>query len=149
MEIFIDASTLGNGTSSAVAGIGIFYGANDIRNYSGPYDGPRPVTNQRAELWVAVKALEKLLVPEGTHIIYKSDSQYLVKGITLWYPSWKKKNILHKKENIDIFTRLDALLTERKKTVHISYQHVPGHVGLYGNEMADTLSRVKYGGGTT
>ena len=65
---------------------------------------------------------------------------FVINCLTKWVPGWKKNNwlksdgkpVVHKKEFVDI-------LNDMKK-VEVVFDHVPGHRGVHGNEMADQLA---------
>ncbi|KAI8906010.1 ribonuclease H-like domain-containing protein, partial [Gorgonomyces haynaldii] len=138
LVVYTDGACSSNGTSSAKAGIGVYFGPDDPRNVSCPLpdvQGQHP-TNNRAELYAVIKAMETV---EEKCIIY-TDSQYTVKGLTEWMPGWKKrgwtkadgKAVL----NVDLWKRLDTIYDKHKHQI----VHVKGHVGNHGNEMADRLA---------
>ena len=64
----------------------------------------------------------------------------MISCLTEWAPAWKRrgwvksdgKPVVHKKEFMQI---LDDM-----KTVEVKFEHVLGHRGTHGNEMADQLA---------
>ena len=55
--VYTDGACSHNGYLNAKAGIGVWWGKNDPRNLSEPLEG-RP-TNNRAEIWAAIKAINR------------------------------------------------------------------------------------------
>ncbi len=130
--VYTDGACPGNGQGAQVAGAGVWFGPGDARNLSERVPGD--ATNNRAELYAAVRALE---ATEGTeHVRIITDSQYLVNGMTSWVHDWVKKDFASVK-NADLFRRLLALQQGRK----VEWQYTPGHAGVEGNEQADLLAR--------
>ncbi len=107
--VFTDGACSNNGKVYAKAGLGISMGGDEY-SWSIPVDdaidhrGPR--TNQRAELLAAIEGLKKLhqlSSAEGDHeklarrhkakdpseYIVVTDSEYVTKGITEWFPVWR------------------------------------------------------------
>jgi ribonuclease HI len=95
-------------------------------------------TNNRMELTAAIEALRALKTPCRITLI--SDSEYLVKGITLWVDGWIRRGwrTAAKKpvENRDLW----MALREETQRHEIEWQHVRGHSGDTYNEMADRLA---------
>ena len=82
-------------------------------------------TNNRMEILAAIKGLEA--TPEGSTVTLYSDSQYLVNTMTR---GWKRR------ANIDLWNRLDTLVTQR----NVAWEWVRGHMGHPENERADKLA---------
>ena len=74
------------------------------------------------------------------HIHIRSDSEYVVKGMTEWLGGWKLRGWKNSKgkpvKNRWLWELLDSLNQERD----CSFVHVRGHVGIEGNEKADELA---------
>jgi len=117
--VFIDGACSNNGRDDAKAGLGMTIGDDEeycwsiaVEDAVDP-DGPR--TNQRAELLAAIEGLKQLDDvnriqpiyeamgkgdshhkparrhtddPNSTYIVV-ADSEYVVKGITEWFPTWR------------------------------------------------------------
>lgn len=102
------------------------------------FGGALVTTNNQMELTAAIETLKR--VPEGAVIEIRTDSQYVIKGITEWLPNWKRRNwtTADKKpvKNGDLWRALDALYSKRKVTM----TWVRGHNGDPGNERADFLA---------
>jgi ribonuclease HI len=95
-------------------------------------------TNNRMELMAVIRALESLKRPVDAKVY--TDSQYVLKGISEWVPSWKARGwrTADKKpvKNQDLWERLDALAAGHR----IEWQWVRGHSGNAGNERVDRLA---------
>jgi ribonuclease HI len=91
-NVFTDGACSRNGRRGACASIGVYFGANDMRNVSEPLDDDDCHTNQRAELYALGKAMEILLTRGDTRptTIY-SDSEYAINCLTRWAPNWKRR----------------------------------------------------------
>lgn len=144
VSVYCDGSCLGNGKRNPVAGVGVFFGPGDERNVAEPLEGPVQ-TNQRAELTAAIRVFQK--VKPDADLIIHTDSRYVIKIMTEWLSSWKKKSWFIQKDfshpdakmNLDLILELDSLLQAHRGKVQ--WIHVPAHVGIPGNEAADALAR--------
>jgi ribonuclease HI len=90
------------------------------------YGGDPATTNNRMELTGAIEGLR--MIPTGTRVILRSDSQYVVKTMNL---KWKRK------QNVDLWEKLDAEITQRQ----VKFEWVEGHAGDPLNEEADRHAR--------
>ena len=97
---------------NCTGGIGVFFGDNDDRNISELLKIDN-VTNNKCELIACIRAIEKIKNINLFNLIIFTDSEYLIKSITLWYDNWEKKNfsgvknlelikILHKYINVNL-----------------------------------------------
>ena len=95
-------------------------------------------TNNRMELMAAIQGLKAL--KRSCTIELKTDSKYVLQGITEWMPGWKKngwKTAAKKPvKNVDLWQLLDNEVTRHQ----VNWQWVKGHAGIHGNEMADQLA---------
>ncbi len=102
--------------------------------------GFRKTTNNRMELFAAIRGLE--LLKEPCEVRLYSDSNYLVAAMTQgWARAWKAKGWRRKNEpvpNSDLWTRLLALCDRHK----VEFAWVRGHAGNVENECCDRLSSV-------
>lgn len=94
-------------------------------------------TNNRMELSAAIEAL-KILTRRST-VTLITDSIYVLKGITIWIKSWKKKGILSSKINADLWIQLDELNSKHD----ITWQWIKGHSGHVENEIVDEAARAE------
>lgn len=100
--------------------------------------GEKQTTNNRMEMTAILEALSKL--PDGQEVEVFSDSQYCVKGLTIWRSGWRKNSWKKKGEdmpNRDLWLQLETQMNRLK----VEIKWVKGHNGDSGNELADSLAR--------
>ena len=95
-------------------------------------------TNNRMELLAAIEGLEAL--PEGAGVEVRTDSEYVVKGMTRWIEGWKRKGWRTASrapvKNRDLWERLDRACARRRAR----WVWIRGHAGDPGNEQCDELA---------
>jgi ribonuclease HI len=132
ITIYTDGSSRGN---PGPGGWGVVVlSDNDVSELGGHEDH---TTNNRMELMAAIKALEFV---KGGPITLYTDSEYVMKGITLWIKGWQakgwktaaKKPVL----NQDLWQEL-LRVSEWKE---ISWKYVAGHSGEILNERCDEIA---------
>jgi len=101
--------------------------------------GFRLTTNNRMEIFAAIKGLEALNEP--CQVTLYSDSEYLVNAMTQgWALRWRanhwKRNKREKALNVDLWEQLLALCERHQ----VEFVWVKGHAGLRENERCDQLS---------
>lgn len=101
--------------------------------------GFRLTTNNRMEIYAAIKGLE--LLKEPCKVAVYSDSQYLVSAMMEgWVENWKKKKWWRTNKeravNIDFWEKLSALCEIHE----VTFIWVKGHAGNPENERCDKLS---------
>lgn len=150
ITVWTDGGCLKNGKKGAIAGVGVFFGDNDIRNISEKLPGVVQ-TNQRSEIQAIVRALE-ILHNNKNKIEIVSDSLYSIKCITVWSKSWIKNGWLTASKspvkNKDLLERA----IELTKELNVSFKHVNSHklppfdtasrdyMIWHGNDRADFLA---------
>lgn len=86
----------------------------------------------------AIKGLTALIKPCNVHLM--TDSQYVMKGITLWLDAWKVRGwkTANKQpvKNIELWQSLDEQINRHQ----VKWFWVKGHAGNLGNERADLLA---------
>lgn len=94
-------------------------------------------TNNRMEMQAVLEALRAM--HDGSKPTVYSDSEYVVKGLTIWRRGWRSKNWMRKgaeMPNRDLWLELESELLR----VQPAIQWVRGHSGDPGNERADYLA---------
>ncbi len=134
ITIFTDGASKGNPGKGGF-GIVISYNSNVIE-IGGHKDR---TTNNEMELKAVVEAL-KVVANKDCPVEIFTDSKYVVEGAKGWIFSWIK-NGWKTKSNSDVLNKelwQELLLLLSK--VKIIWHKVPGHVGIIGNERADTIA---------
>lgn len=149
--VYTDGACSNNGSKKALAGIGIFFGLNDIRNVSKRISGKQ--TNNTAELGAIIetyKIIESDVIL-GKKITIVSDSEYAIKCATNYGEKCSKKNYM-KKKGVDIPNKeLVKCAYETYKDKHnIKFIHCKAHTGKtdkhsIGNDGADKLANEAIG----
>jgi ribonuclease HI len=136
--IYTDGSSRGNPGPGGWGAI-IFSGEN-VRELG---ERDEHTTNNRMELTAAIKALEDISSFDSAQdkdIEIHTDSEYLMKGITIWIKNWQRNNWRTKDRkdvlNKDLWLKLFEL-TENKK---IEWKKVLGHSGHELNERCDEIA---------
>ena len=140
VTIYTDGSSRGNPGPGGYGAILIT--GQHKKELSGGY---LKTTNNRMEMTAAVKALHAIRNRDRSEVIIYSDSNLMVKGMNEWLTGWKAKgwrNASKKPvENKDLWVQLDEL-----SAMHdVTWQHVKGHDGNEGNELADRMSIIAIG----
>jgi ribonuclease HI len=94
-------------------------------------------TNNRMALRSAIEALSLLKVP--CKVLFVSDSQYLVKGMTEWVRGWKARGWKRKAgpiENLELWKEL----TREAARHAVGWRWVRGHAKHARNEFVDHLA---------
>ena len=110
------------------------------------FGGEKLTTNNRMELFAAIKALEYCVENEGKHPSLKqievyTDSTYVKEGITVWINTWEKNNwkTSNKKnvKNTDLWRKLKELTNSSK----VEWNWVKSHSKNPLNDLADELAK--------
>lgn len=147
--VAVDGACRSNGQASVRAGYGVFFSitAHDL-NSKGIVPTSSPQTSQYAELYATMQALETIhqLIIAGedlTHVIVKTDSAYLAKGLSEYIWKWALNGFLNWKGlpvvNGRAFKYLHekVVLLEKEYGIHVSFCLVPRE----SNQQADALAK--------
>lgn len=139
--IYTDGSSLGNPGVGGYGAVIVLLGENKVIEIGKQY---QMTTNNKMELTAIIHALEYLQknnISEKTTIAIHTDSSYAINGITKWIAGWKKKDWMTSMKqpvlNDDLWKQLDVLVQVYKS---ISWHHVRGHSGIWGNERCDQIA---------
>lgn len=96
-------------------------------------------TNNRMELTAALQALEAIRQP--SHVTICTDSQYVMKGMTVWIHQWINRNWCtadrQPVKNRDLW---ESLQIATSRHLSVQWEWVRGHRGHPENEAADRLA---------
>lgn len=140
--VFTDGSCYNNGSANATAGYGIYF--PDKFNgrttaISLKASGPIPpskdnkVTNNRAELWALINALDIILKNNtyGSPIIIISDSSYCLNIMNKWIWSWYKTGEIKKKKNQDLLAQLKEKIEQVMSLIVSDDSNVQNNIRLH------------------
>ncbi len=105
----------------------------------------RATTNNRMALKGAIDVLSLLRDDEGEGegehpaVLYHSDSQYLVNGITEWVHNWERRGWRRKGGEVQNLALWKVLLSLSRGS-KVRWRWVRGHAGHVKNEYADHLA---------
>ncbi len=141
--VHADESCLGNGTEPPNPGGNaalIEAPAGDSVARWDFYECSPDTTNQKMALAGAIAALEWLHRQwKRADVVYVSDSQYLVKGMTEWVPDWVSRDWKRKRgpiENLPLWRKLVQAAAGHS----VRWRWVEGHAGHAKNEYANDLA---------
>ena len=134
VEIYTDGSSKGNPGQGGWGAI--IFDEEKVLEIGGNEEN---TTNNRMEMRAAIEALK--ILPEGAEAKLHTDSEYLMKGITIWILGWQKNNwrTKDKKEvlNKDLWQELWRETEKRK----VEWKKVLGHSGHTLNERCDEIAQ--------
>lgn len=141
LQIFCDGASKGNPGNSG-SGVVIFYKNQNPTLLYG--DFKEEATNNIAELNALLKALKiASLDTTKEKITIYADSKYAIDCISTWAYSWKKNGWSKKGgeiKNLDIIIEAHELFLKIKD--NIALEHIKGHSGNIGNELADIMANI-------
>lgn len=134
VDIFTDGACSGNPGPGGWAAILRF--GDQEKELSG---AQAVTTNNRMEMMGALEGLRALKRP--CRVVVHTDSQYVQKGMTEWWPKWKERGFKDKhgkpRANMDLWQALQ----EQAARHDVTWRWVRGHDGHAENERADALAR--------
>ncbi len=132
--IFTDGAAKGN---PGRGGFGAVISYDDAILEIGAYK--ERTTNNEMELKAVVEALKEIVGKNEFVSIY-SDSKYVIEGAKGWIFGWLKNGWKTKAKTDVLNKELWQELLPFLGKVEIEWHKVPGHVGIVGNERADTIA---------
>ena len=159
--IAVDGACRGNGHPGAMAATGVFFHRNSRHNAASIVNDGMIPTNQRAELHAGLTALEATkrirccnakgtgegrIWPRGPlrklrRVVIKSDSKFLVDGMTDWIYKWRSNDYTSSKglpvANQDLFKQIEQAV-EELNDLKVAVQF--WHVGREQNRVADLIA---------
>lgn len=136
LEVYTDGSSTGKVGEGGWAFVVLQDGQVVHEDSAGADD----TTNNRMELSAMIEGL-RYVYKQYTNqsATFYSDSQYVVKGMTEWYPAWERKMAKGKTiKNQDLWLEYKQLYD---LFVNIDIKWVKGHSGVIHNERCDVLAK--------
>ena len=142
--VYMDGSSkrLSNKDMRRAGGFGVF-AAEDEQGPEVRFCGYVPTrhrqTNNGAELWAALEALQGFWVPK---LAILTDSQYLQLGATGRAQHWRSKGWTTTSGKLQVHVPVWEMLPREmaKPGREVRWEHVPAHVNVQGNEVANGLA---------
>jgi ribonuclease HI len=99
-------------------------------------------TNNKMELMGAIGALEFVKKEYGAAegITIFSDSEYVIKGMTVWLPNWKRNNWKTAARKPVLNQEFWQALSALAESLKIEWKYVAGHSGHDANERCDAIA---------
>ncbi|CAK9796381.1 Ribonuclease H1 [Anthophora plagiata] len=139
VNVYTDGACSSNGRKNARAGIGVWFGDDHPLNVSETVVGR--ATNNMAEIQAVTVAAKQAKKANIKNLKINTDSQFLISCITKWMPKWKANGWMTS-SNKPVINKVELIEMEKAiESLNVVWNHVNGHVGIYGNEMADKLAR--------
>lgn len=134
VTIFTDGAAKGN---PGPGGFGVVIAQADTVTELGGHKAR--TTNNEMELKAVVEALKVVQGSDEPVAIY-TDSKYVVEGSNGWIFGWMRNGWKTKAGSDVLNKELWQELVPLLQQVSIEWHKVPGHVGIIGNERADTIA---------
>ena len=145
--VYTDGACSNNGKDNALAGIGIFFGVDDIRNISKKIEGKQ--TNNAAELSAIIETysiIETDLI-NGKKIAIVTDSEYAIKCVSSYGEKCCKNSWNKDIPNKDLVKTAYEMYKDKQ---NIKFIHIKAHtnnkdIHSFGNNHADKLANIAIG----
>ena len=145
--VYTDGACSHNGQANAEAGIGIFFGTNDVRNVSQRVDGKQ--TNNVAELSAVIQAysiIEKDIVA-NKKVAIVSDSEYSLRCVSSYGEKCENGGWKESIPNCDLVKTAYELYKDKP---NVRFIHIKAHtnntdIHSFGNANADRLANEAIG----
>ena len=138
--VYTDGACENNGKAGAKAGYGVYWADGHPLNRGEPASR---ATNNVGEIEAITESV-KIAHDQGvTKLKIYTDSMFVINCMTQWISGWKK-NGWKKSTGDPVKNRVELEALDKAITnsgMNIIWEHVRGHVGIHGNEMADALAR--------
>lgn len=140
LVIFTDGSSLGNPGPGGYGCVIVFQQLDEVVELGG---NKIKTTNNEMELSAVIAGLSQSVFNTADVNIF-TDSSYVINGITKWVFGWEKNgwktSTKQEVANKSLWQQLLQLVRERETHAKVSWNYVPGHVGVIGNERCDEIA---------
>lgn len=136
VTVYTDGSATSGKPEGPRAGYGVWCGESHPLNQCGRVPPTLDQTNQVAEVYAVAVVTAK--APPFAPIHVKSDSKYMIDGLTKEFRNWEENGWIDV-ENAELFR--DTIARLRARSAATTFEWVKGHTGVLGNEKADQLAK--------
>ncbi|KAL1872842.1 hypothetical protein Plec18167_006492 [Paecilomyces lecythidis] len=157
MIVAIDGACSNNGKLGALSAFAVYFGPGNHYNTARTSHFRERHTSQLAELDACLEALMLVarIQAEQTFdngidiVVIKSDSEYVVRGLTEWMPKWKKNNWKNSRgtpvANAMEFMLLGALIGQLQEQMSVKFWLVPRELNVEADSLAKSAleSRIR------
>lgn len=133
ITIYADGSSIGNPGPGGWGAVVLHDGK--VKEYGG---AEVHTTNNRMELTAPAEALRHQ--KEASKVVIRTDSRYVINGITKWVLGWEKNGWLTKGKTDVLNKELWQALVKASQKHDITWEHVRGHAGVALNERVDMIA---------
>ncbi|KAI5867906.1 ribonuclease H-like domain-containing protein [Durotheca rogersii] len=157
--VCIDGACRDNGRPTARAGWGVYFGPSSRYNAHGRVAADLPQTSSRAEIEAlaqALKILREIAVADLTLQEFRivSDSEYLVKVMTLWISSWVRNGgrrtdrspVQHFETLRRLYKTIDEMYYDDLGALNVKFWHVPRKSNKGADALANRALNAERGG---
>lgn len=168
--VYTDGACTNNGQPGSISAIGGTMGNDPEYRWGIKVDdnmdyGQRR-TSQRAEMLAAMEGIRRLTLEQASwdankpnrhqtqtfkeadapNVVVATDSEYVVKGITEWYPKWKKNNWRtaggKRPTNLDLFHKFIHTIDDlEQQGWNIQFWHIPRRYNQEADALATAATR--------
>ncbi|KAF6761138.1 ribonuclease H-like domain-containing protein, partial [Ephemerocybe angulata] len=133
VQVYVDGSALRNGTDTARAGSGVYYGRGSRKNEA--VRVPDNQSNNRAEVFAVLRTLQT--IDAHRTLVINSDSEYTINMLTTW--AAKYTALGWRVTNGDVLS--DAAFLLKQRPAATTLRKVKAHSGHEQNDAADALAK--------
>jgi len=139
--IYTDGSSLGNPGPGGYGAVIVSPKLDEVVELGG---GKPQTTNNEMEMTAVVAALSYSAMNTMPITLY-TDSKFVINGITKWVHNWRtngwltasKQPVTHRL----LWEQMISLVEARGTAGAVTWQYVPGHQGVPGNERVDDIAQ--------
>ena len=150
--VYTDGACRGNGTDLARASWGVWWGEGDVRSRGElvPEVGASNNVGELEGIRVALQDIDACAPTDDCFVIV-TDSLYAINALEVWFDGWAARGWKTAgNKPVANLARLQAIHDHlqglRARGTRVTFVHVRGHIGIVGNEAADTLATLALAG---
>lgn len=141
--IYTDGSCLSNGKSGeSKAGYAVYFNEGDVRSEFGPIPKKHARTNNVAEAYAILRALEGFCIsqPARDKVEIRTDSCYVLQRLKWLMKTKRTTEEINKIKNGDIWDLINISL--KLVSCELEFKYIEAHSGNKGNGAADKMAKL-------